>query len=61
MIKMNRKLADILIVDDDNTVVITLNKALNKIGRIRFASDARQAFSMIEERQPDLILLDVEL
>ena len=61
MIKTNRTLADILIIDDDNTVVMALNKALNKIGRIRFASDAKQAFLMIEERHPDLILLDVEL
>ena len=61
MIKTNRPLADILIIDDDNAVVIALNKALKKIGRIRFASDAKQAFAMIEKRHPDLILLDVEL
>ena len=61
MIKTNRTIADILIVDDDSTVVMALNKALNKIGRIRFASDAKQAFLMIEEKHPDLILLDVEL
>lgn len=55
------KLPDILIVDDDTSVIITLNKVLNKIGRIRFASDAKQAFVMINECHPDLILLDVEL
>lgn len=61
MIKSNRTIADILIIDDDNTVIIALNKVLNKIGRIRFAADAKQAFLMIEEKHPDLILLDVEL
>lgn len=61
MIKANRTLSDILIIDDDNNVVMALNKALNKIGRIRFASDAKQAFASIKEQQPDLILLDVEL
>lgn len=61
MIKTNRTLADILIIDDDSAVVMALNKALNQIGRIRFAADAKQAFAMIEERHPDLILLDVEL
>lgn len=61
MIKTSRAIADILIVDDDSSVVIALNKALNKIGRIRFASDAKRAFTMIEEKHPDLILLDVEL
>jgi diguanylate cyclase (GGDEF)-like protein len=61
MINTNSTLADILIVDDDNTVVIALNKALKKVGRIRFAFSAEQAFSMISERCPDLILLDVEL
>lgn len=61
MIKTKNTLADILIIDDDSSVVMALNKALNKIGRIRFASDARQAFAMIEERHPDLILLDIEL
>jgi diguanylate cyclase (GGDEF)-like protein len=61
MLEVNNKLPDILIVDDDSSVIITLNKVLNKIGRIRFASDAKQAFIMINERHPDLILLDVEL
>lgn len=58
---LENELSDILIVDDDKTVVMALNKALRSIGRIRFALDAKQAFAMIEERCPDLILLDVEL
>ena len=54
-------LPEILIVDDDNTVIIALNKVLSKTGRIRFASNAQQAFALIEEVRPDLILLDVDL
>lgn len=61
MIDKPNELPDILIVDDDSSIIITLNKVLNKIGRIRFASDAKQAFIMINECYPDLILLDVEL
>ncbi|PKF63376.1 diguanylate cyclase response regulator [Psychromonas sp. psych-6C06] len=61
MIAIHDELADILIIDDDPSVIITLNKVLNKIGRIRFAADAKQAFAMISGRHPDLILLDVEL
>ncbi|HDS1199406.1 TPA: diguanylate cyclase [Shewanella algae] len=54
-------LPEILIVDDDKSVVIALHAVLNKLGRIRFATDASQAFLMINELSPDLILLDVEL
>ncbi|MBR7887789.1 diguanylate cyclase [Marinomonas sp. A79] len=58
---MDNELADILIIDDDTAVIVALNKALKNVGRIRFATDAKQAFNMIEESYPDLILLDVEL
>lgn len=52
---------EILIVDDDPTVIIALSKVLKEAGRIRFAADAKQAFSLIDEVRPDLILLDVDL
>ncbi|MDW6005281.1 diguanylate cyclase [Vibrio mangrovi] len=55
------ELPNILIIDDDSTVVMALHKVLCHIGRIRFASDAAQAFLLIEETKPELILLDVEL
>ncbi|WP_413282867.1 diguanylate cyclase [Vibrio sp. MA40-2] len=61
MIDINNELADILIVDDDRTVVMVLNHTLKQVGRIRFAMDAQQAFEMIAQKAPDLILLDVEL
>ena len=52
---------EILIVDDDSSVVIALHKVLQDVGRIRFASTASQALEMVSETRPDLILLDVEL
>jgi len=52
---------DILIVDDDSTVVIALKKTLEEFGRIRFALDAEQALIMINETPPNLILLDMGL
>lgn len=55
------ELPDILVVDDDSTVVISLHKILNQVGRIRFASDAGQAYKLISENKPKLILLDVQL
>ena len=52
---------DILIVDDDTTVVMTLHKVLSEIGRIRFATSGQQALVMAQEARPGLILLDIEL
>lgn len=59
--RLEEKLPEILIVDDDSSVVIALHKVLQDIGRIRFASTASQALEMINGTRPDLILLDVEL
>lgn len=58
---LEEKFPEILIVDDDSSVVIALHKVLQDIGRIRFASTASQALEMINGTRPDLILLDVEL
>ncbi|MGL1447309.1 GGDEF domain-containing response regulator [Vibrio parahaemolyticus] len=52
---------EILIIDDDNSVVIVLHKVLQDFGRVRFAATGSQALDMIKEIRPDLILLDVEL
>lgn len=59
--RMNESNPEILIVDDDSSVVITLHQVLQDFGRIRFASTGAQALDMIKENRPDLILLDVEL
>ncbi|MFM2486940.1 GGDEF domain-containing response regulator [Celerinatantimonas yamalensis] len=61
MLTSNAGRPDILIIDDDSAVIMALHKALSKIGRIRFASDAKQALLLIQEHCPNLILLDVEL
>lgn len=61
MLETVNALPNILIVDDDSSVVLILNKVLNKIGRIRFASDGKQALTMVKQSLPDLILLDVQL
>ncbi|HCE2133709.1 TPA: diguanylate cyclase [Vibrio parahaemolyticus] len=52
---------EILIVDDDSSVVIALHKVLQDLGRIRFAATGAQALDMIKDDRPDIILLDVEL
>ncbi|EAR10612.1 diguanylate cyclase domain-containing protein [Reinekea blandensis] len=53
--------SEILIVDDDPSVVMSLYQVMSDIGRVRFAETAEQTFSMISEKHPDLILLDIEL
>ena len=54
-------LPEILIVDDDISVVLALGKVLNKIGHTRFATDGQQALALIQRYPPDLILLDMEM
>lgn len=58
---LEENIPEILIVDDDSSVIITLHKVLQSSGRIRFASTGSQALDMINQLPPDLILLDVEL
>jgi DNA-binding response OmpR family regulator len=51
---------DILIIDDDRDLVDTLRIVLeSKDYEIRAAYDGKQGFSRIEEKRPDLIILDV--
>lgn len=54
-------LPEILIVDDDTSVVLALGKVLGKIGHTRFATDGQQALALIQRSPPDLILLDMEM
>ncbi|SDX75267.1 diguanylate cyclase domain-containing protein [Marinobacter mobilis] len=53
--------SEVLIIDDDSSVILGLKKVLSDIGRIKFATSAEQAFEIIQEGPPDLILLDVGL
>ncbi|GHV53435.1 hypothetical protein FACS1894216_11430 [Synergistales bacterium] len=49
----------ILIVDDENTNLLTLNKILSPEHSVCFAKSGGEAFSLIARNRPDLILLDV--
>lgn len=54
-------LPEILIIDDDSTVVLALRNVLKGIGQIRFAPSGSEALVMIQENPPALILLDLGL
>jgi CheY-like chemotaxis protein len=50
----------ILIIDDSNTNVVLLEAILNNRGyEIRTAMSVREAYSMMDQQNPDLILLDL--
>lgn len=53
--------ADILLVDDDATVIHVLSRALAGLGRLRFATGGHEALRRARESVPDLILLDMEM
>ena len=52
----------ILIVDDDVTLLAIVDSILKKNGfETALAKDAEKGFSLIEERLPSLVLLDIKL
>lgn len=54
--------ADLLIVDDDDDVSEPLKLLLEMEGyRVRVARDGLEGLRAVEERFPDLVLLDVEM
>src|ERR1700761_291189 len=53
--------ARILVVDDDPVMVRVLARILAPMGEILFATDGESALRMVRERQPDAVLLDVEM
>lgn len=60
---INRKLS-ILIVDDHESFVqrmIGLLEEIENISSIHTAPDFNEAFSLVREEQPDVILLDISL
>jgi diguanylate cyclase (GGDEF)-like protein len=60
--KPNEDTPDILIVDDDHSIIKTLNIVLKDIGKIHFAYSASNALKLIKDHiEPDIILLDVDL
>ena len=52
---------NILIVDDDISVIQVLSKALGGLGRLRFATNGMDALRLARHETPDLILLDAEM
>jgi len=54
-------LPNILVVDDDPTLISWLGKLLKDVGRVRFAKSGREALQLARAHRPDLILLDVEM
>ena len=53
--------ARLLIVDDSPTNLRFLAHVLHNMGEIFFATDGPSALKIARDKQPDLILLDVEM
>lgn len=53
--------ANLLIVDDDITVIQILGKALHGIGRVRYATNGADALALLLREPPDVVLLDAEM
>ena len=51
----------ILIVDDDPAMVQALAKTLRPLGRLRFATNGRDALARLRERPDDIVLLDAQM
>jgi two-component system response regulator PrrA len=59
---MTQTLPDLLVVDDDPAIVAALERGLRLEGfAVRAASGGRAALRAVEERTPDLIVLDVNM
>jgi len=52
---------NILLVDDDATVIGALRKILADFGQLRFATSGIDALRLVREQTPDLVLLDIEM
>jgi DNA-binding response OmpR family regulator len=57
---VGERLADVLIVDDDPQLRVMLGYALRQEGfRVDEAASGEEALALLQQRQPDIILLDV--
>jgi DNA-binding NtrC family response regulator len=55
-------MADILVVDDDQSIVAAFRRFLaDERHQARFAGDAQDALSLIGEKKPDLVIMDVRM
>ncbi|MFE8069860.1 diguanylate cyclase [Marinobacteraceae bacterium S3BR75-40.1] len=52
---------EILIVDDSVDNVFLLGDMLKDLGRVRFATEPRQAVALCDQAIPDLVLMDIEM
>jgi two-component system sensor histidine kinase/response regulator len=57
----NQGEASLLIVDDDPVIVQALGRGLRSLGRLRLATNGRQALALIAESVPDVVLLDAQM
>jgi len=51
----------ILIIDDDDSSILLLGNMLADFGKISFCTSSAEALSLIQERKPDLVLLDIHM
>ena len=58
---MNDFLPCILLVDDDISVIQSLRKVLRGLGILQFATSGEEALRMMQEKKPDLLILDAEM
>jgi DNA-binding NtrC family response regulator len=54
-------MAQLLVVDDDNDVATTLRLVLEQYHAILVAENGVEGLRLLNERRPDLIMLDVEM
>ncbi len=52
---------NVLLVDDDPTVIGVLGNILQDVGRLRFATSGPDAMRLARQNPPDVVLLDIEL
>lgn len=52
---------NILLVDDDPGMIRVMASVLAGLGQFRFATDGESAIKLMNEHQPDLLILDAEL
>src|SRR6202171_1154717 len=53
--------ASILLVDDDPGAIQLMGRILADVGKLRFATNGRDALRLARDAAPDLILLDAEM